>query len=377
MDVLIVFLGTSLVSWLLLSACIPVAYRVGLLDKPCSRKRHQGDTPLIGGLALAGSLIIVWLCILQISLPMIAYLSAASLMVCIGVLDDRFDLSVRFRIIMQLISASVLVFWGGVEIVSLGNLFGLGEFKLGSFSGVFTLLAIMAAMNAYNMIDGIDGLLGGLSLVAFGGICLLAWHSGLQVPLILGLTFIFALIPYLLRNLQSHSSKLQKVFMGDAGSMFIGLSIVWLLGIITNPTLSNLYHLRFLEMPEFSQLTSVRPVAVLWLIAIPLMDMLGIMVRRIVKRQNPFKPDRDHLHHIFMRAGFTPRETLLMIFMVGCFLMLVGVALEYFNFPEPIVLLLYSVVFLLYFASLRYCWRLAKLMRKMKGILRVQFGKAS
>jgi len=368
MTYLLIFVITSIVAWALLGILIPITTRIGLVDKPCSRKQHNGNVPLIGGLAIAISLLSVWLYYFEWNPTLLALVLASVLMVSTGVLDDRFDLSVRLRIVMQLVASSIIVIGGGIEISSLGNLFGFGEIKLGAFGGVFTVLAIMTAMNAYNMVDGIDGLLGGLSLVAFIGISALAWLAGMAVPFVFALSFVFALIPFLVRNLQNHDSKLQKVFMGDAGSMFIGLSIVWLLALLTNPSLNESFLLRSRLVFDFAEIQAIRPVAVLWLITIPLMDMLGIMVRRVSKKQNPFKPDRNHLHHIFMRAGFTSREALLIIVGSAAWWMFVGLWLEIQQTPEWLVLLIYFVVFGIYLLCLKYTWRLVTWVRRMRGI---------
>lgn len=368
MTLLVIFITTSLVAWMLLFVLIPLSAHIGLVDKPCARKQHRGEVPLIGGLAIATSLVSVWLYYFEWDSTFLALVVASVLMVATGVLDDRFDLSVRLRIVMQTLASCIIVFLGGVEISTLGNLFGFGEIVLGPFGGLFTVLAIMTAMNAYNMIDGIDGLLGGLALVAFVGICVLSWIAGLAIPFVFSLSFVFALIPFLTLNLQQSESKLRKIFMGDAGSMFIGLSIVWLLALLTNPALTEAFLLRASVLFDLTESHAIRPVAVLWLITIPLMDMLGIMVRRIVKKQNPFKPDRNHLHHIFMRAGFSSREALLIIVGSAAWWMFVGVWLEAQQVSELLVLAAYFAVFAIYLLCLKYSWRLVTLVRRFKGI---------
>ncbi|WP_113906555.1 UDP-N-acetylglucosamine--undecaprenyl-phosphate N-acetylglucosaminephosphotransferase [Aliidiomarina celeris] len=366
--VFLIILTSSIVAWTLLLILLPISAHIGLVDKPCARKQHNGEIPLIGGLAIATSLLSVWLYYFEWNSTLLALVIASSLMVTTGVLDDKFDLSVRLRIVMQILASSIIVFVGGVEISTLGNVLGFGEIELGVLGGIFTVLAIMTAMNAYNMVDGIDGLLGGLSLVAFVGICILSWMAGLAIPFVFALSFVFALIPYLVLNLQTNETKLKKVFMGDAGSMFIGLSIVWILALLTNPALTEAFSLRASVLFDLVESHPIRPVAVLWLITIPLMDMLGIMVRRIVKKQNPFKPDRNHLHHIFMRAGFSSREALLIIVGSAAWWMFVGIWLEAQQIAEPIVLAAYFAVFAIYLLCLKYSWRLVTLVRRFKGI---------
>lgn len=368
MSLVFIIITTLCAAWALLMTLIPLARIVGLVDKPCARKQHIGEIPLIGGLAIASSLLFVWLYFFEWNSTFLALVAASGLMITIGVLDDRYDLSVRLRIVMQVLAAAIIVFVGGIEISTLGNLLGFGEIELGVFCGVFTVLAIMTAMNAYNMIDGIDGLLGGLALVTFIGISALAWIAGLAVPFVFAGSFAFALIPFLTLNLQGNNRCLQKVFMGDAGSMFIGLSIVWMLALLTNPALNESFLLRSSLVFDFTEVQVIRPVAVLWLITIPLMDMLGIMVRRVAKKQNPFKPDRNHLHHIFMRAGFTQREALLIIVGSAAWWMFVGIWLEVQKAPEWLILLMYFAVFGIYLLCLKYTWRLVTWVRRVRGI---------
>jgi UDP-GlcNAc:undecaprenyl-phosphate GlcNAc-1-phosphate transferase len=153
-------------------------------------------------------------------------------------------------------------------------------------------------------------------------------NSGyLTYPLILAT----ATLPYLMFNLGYFKKHTKKIFMGDAGSMFIGLSVIWLLTIGTQ-----------------GDNASFRPVTALWICAIPLMDMLAIVIRRYRKGKSPFKPDRDHLHHILQRAGLSSRQTLLVISTASVVMSLIGVLGEYFQVPESIELALFVMMFVLY-----------------------------
>ena len=124
--------------------------------------------------------------------------------------------------------------------------------------------------------------------------------------------------------------------MGDAGSMFVGLSVIWLLTMGTQ-----------------GEQASFRPVTALWICAIPLMDMLAIVVRRYKNGKSPFKPDRDHLHHILQRIGFSSRQTLVIISSTAVTLSGLGLAGEYFYIPETIMLLGFLILFTLYSLIIR------------------------
>ncbi|SDB11994.1 UDP-GlcNAc:undecaprenyl-phosphate GlcNAc-1-phosphate transferase [Pseudidiomarina indica] len=336
MDAWLIMLSAFLLSSFLSWGLIPVAWKVGLVDKPCERKKHVGSIPLVGGIAVFAATVIVFLTYFHLSLDLVLFIVASTCMVAIGVIDDRCDLSVRLRIVAQLAVASLIVFGSGTYISSLGNLFGLGVIDLGIWGYPFTLLAIMAAMNAYNMVDGIDGLLGLLATIAFFGIALLGVTHNQTFTVISALVITCALVPFLMRNVGFPVKTARKIFMGDAGSMFIGLAIVWLLALLTNTS-----HIS-------DSGTSVRPVAVLWLIAVPIMDMLAIMVRRIYKRQSPFKPDRNHLHHIFLNAGCDTKQTLGIIGTYALSLLALGMLLEWLMVPEVVVLTVFFAVFAVY-----------------------------
>ncbi|MFT6733872.1 MAG: UDP-GlcNAc:undecaprenyl-phosphate GlcNAc-1-phosphate transferase [Polaribacter sp.] len=298
----------------------PVAIEVGLVDKPSERKLHAGHIPLIGGISIFMAVLLASLLWLPNTLELRMYLIASAMMVFIGAVDDKFDLKVRIRIIGQLIVASLMIYGVGGYISNLGNLFGLGDVTLGPIGIVFTYVGIIVVINAFNMVDGIDGLIGSLSINTFTAIAILFIMSGqndyVSYPLILAT----ATIPYLIFNL-GLASKARKIFMGDAGSMFIGLSVIWLLTMGTQ-----------------NESASFRPVTALWICAIPLMDMLAIVVRRYKNGKSPFKPDRDHLHHILQRVGYSSRQALVIISIFAVAMSVIGLTGEYFNVPDVIML---------------------------------------
>jgi UDP-GlcNAc:undecaprenyl-phosphate GlcNAc-1-phosphate transferase len=309
----------------------PIAIDVDLVDKPNARKHHDGQVPLIGGISIFAAVLAASLLWLPNTLELRMYLITSAMMVFIGVLDDKYDLKVRIRIVGQIIIASLMIYGVGGYISNLGDLFSFGDIELGPVGIVFTYFAIIVVINAYNMIDGIDGLIGSLSLNTFTAIAILFLISGntgyLSYPLILAT----ATLPYLIFNLGFFKSYSKKIFMGDAGSMFIGLSVIWLLTIGTQ-----------------GESASFRPVTALWICAIPLMDMLAIVMRRYRKGKSPFKPDRDHLHHILQRAGLSSRQTLVVISIASALMSLLGVLGEYFQVSESIELALFVLIFILY-----------------------------
>lgn len=340
-------LMAGLFSYISLFMLRPIALRLRLVDTPDHRKLHKGSVPLIGGLSAFLGLSLAWM----IGMPLVSvhglFLLCAALLVIVGAVDDACDLPANFRLGVQIVLGGVLTFGSGTWLTTFGNLLGFGAIELGVLGPLITIAAVIGATNAFNMVDGIDGLAGSLSLVALGSLALL-FHasSGFTAELALAIGIGCSLIPYLMANLRIWPFR-RRIFMGDAGSIFIGFAVVWLLVNATQPG----------EM-------AMRPVTALWVIAIPLMDMVAIMVRRARKGQSVMKPDRDHLHHIFMRAGFSDREALLFITAVALIFAGIGLLGDFYQVPEWLMFVAFIGLFALYDRSLSHIWRLLVVVRK-------------
>lgn len=346
------FSTTGLLSGLLalcfLGMLRPLATRIGLLDQPDHRKLHQGSVPLIGGLSVFFGLAVAWLIAMPFDRAYAIYLLCAFFLVMLGALDDARNIPARFRLWAQVVLGALLAYGSGVYLNTFGDLLGFGVIALGWLGPVVTICAVIGATNAFNMIDGIDGLAGSLSLVALLSMVVLfaAAGPGFSTELMFAITLAAALVPYLLANL-CIGPFCNKVFMGDAGSMFIGFSLVWLL---VNGTQAG-------DM-------AFRPVTALWIVGLPLMDMVAIMIRRYRKGQSVMLPDRDHLHHIFMRAGFSDRQALLIITLAAMVLAGVGLAGEFLQVPEWVMCVGILLIFAAYNVALSHVWRLTGFLRR-------------
>ena len=318
-----------------------VARHVGLVDKPSGRKVHTGNIPLVGGVAIC-------ITIVQYIYSHPGMINHANLYMCcivgltiVGALDDRYDLSVKIRMLVQTLISIAMIYFAQAELVTLGDILGFGDISLGYgyVGGLITILAVIGCINAFNMVDGIDGLLGGLSVVTFGAIGILLSISNEQSLSYLCLLLVVCMIPYIVMNLGIIGRE-RKVFMGDAGSMMIGFTVIWLL-IGASQTPGN---------------PMIRPVTALWLIALPLMDMVAIMVRRLKQGKSPFKPDREHLHHICQRLGCSPTQTLILICSIASVFAGVGIIGEIFVIPEFLMFYSFIVIFAVYLVVLiNYC----------------------
>lgn len=326
----------------------PLAQKVGLVDKPNYRKRHQGAIPLIGGIALfIGNLSFYLLQWNEMRFPYL-YLLCVSVLLIVGIFDDRFDISPFLRAVIQIILASMMIYYAHLELASLGQIIGPFQLQLGSLSFIVTVLITLAVINAFNMIDGIDGLLGGLSGVTFGAIALLMLLDGQMNLAIWCLALMIIMLPYILFNLSAFGLH-NKVFMGDSGSTLIGFTIIWILLFSTQGS----------GHP-------INPVTAFWVIAIPLVDMIAVIFRRLRKGKSPFRPDRLHLHHLLMRAGLSSRQALLIITFSAALFAGFGILGELYYIEEWIMFGLFILLFFVYYYSITRAWRLTRLIKRMR-----------
>lgn len=322
----------------------PVALCYGLTDKPCSRKNHTGEIPLIGGICIYLSLLssLYW-----IPVQNYGFVIPLTLIVACGIIDDFKHLNFRVRLCIEILAALIMITVGGIEITSLGNLFGLGEIQLGIFSPIVTIFAVVGGINAFNMTDGIDGATAGISLVAISLLCGLITNH-LLVEYIC-LFFIPALIAFLLFNARIFGRKNATIFLGDAGSMLLGFTVCYLVIIMSQ-----------------GENRVIAPVTVLWVLALPLIDAVCIMVRRTQKGRSVFTPDREHLHHILPVAGYTVNQTLVCILLISFILGSFGILGEkLFKLPEWLMFSLFMVLFMLYYWAMNHAWKVMKVVRKL------------
>lgn len=340
-----------IVAFIFLFLLRKLAKKINLVDKPNERKKHNGEIPLVGGISIYFTLMLaLWFKPELLAFSDI-YVLCSSVLLLTGVIDDKYDVDFRIRLVVQILISCTMIFGAGLSLKSLGGLAFGHEVVLGPLGYIVTVFAVLGAINAFNMVDGIDGLLGGLTIATFGGLSYISYSDGQILLAHFCLLMMIVVVPYIVLNLGFPFGIRRKVFMGDAGSMLIGFTVIWVLLQGTQGQKAQMY-----------------PVTALWLIAIPLMDMVTIMVRRVRKGHSPFKPDREHLHHICLRAGLSSRQALCFICLLSLFFILIGIVLELMAVPEWLSLLLFIGIFILYFWTLNSVWRLLAWLRK-RGVL--------
>ncbi|MES2604946.1 MAG: undecaprenyl-phosphate alpha-N-acetylglucosaminyl 1-phosphate transferase [Pseudomonadota bacterium] len=335
---------------ILLLLLAPLARVWGLVDRPSSRKQHHGDIPLIGGLAMFLTLVVLVPWFSELNPAMLWYLTACGMLVVTGVVDDRLNINVAVRTLIEIIAALMMIYGGDLWVGSLGNLLGFGEIYLPRwFSTPFTIIAVFGITNAWNMIDGMDGLVGVITLVALAAFYMLTHMAAASniVPVLL----IGATAAYLLFNLGSNRL-IPKVFMGDAGSKLIGFSLVWLLIDST-------------QRGSFTRM-GLPAVLTLFIVGLPLIDMVVTTMRRIRKGKPPFEPDRTHIHHVLQQAGFSHQEVLLLIAVLSIQIAFIGAVMYLLGWQPWVQFCIFWFITLVYFYSIEHAWKVARWLDDMR-----------
>ncbi|HEC27570.1 MAG TPA: undecaprenyl-phosphate alpha-N-acetylglucosaminyl 1-phosphate transferase [Gammaproteobacteria bacterium] len=322
----------------------PVAFRIGLVDKPDGRKQHKGSVPLTGGLAMVVALSFSILT-LNISIGWLrAFLAGALILVITGVLDDLHELSTTARFSAQIIATTIMALWGGVVLNDFGHLVSTAfVVELGWLAIPITVFSAIGVINAVNMLDGIDGLAGLVTLVAVAGMATISFTAGeTNILFILGL-FAAVLAAFLIFNLYRNKENCSLVFMGDAGSMFLGFVLSW-----------------FLITLSQGDERAMSPVTALWLFAVPLFETLTMMIRRVRHGRSPFAADRKHVHHMFELAGFSKHMTLLIIISASILFAVVGLLGHFLQILEPVMFYSFLAVFGGYLWLINQGWKVLR-----------------
>ena len=315
-----IFLSTLFMAVLITIGMTPLlsslAIRHNLVDLPSERKVHFRPIPRIGGVAMACGVFVPLLFWYHADRFVLAFLAGAAVLVFFGLLDDLQDIPPKVKFVGQIIAAMIVIMGGGVQITSLGMLLP-DAMQLPAVIGIpLTLVAIVGATNAINLSDGLDGLAGGSCLLIFAAVGCLAYLEGSTVIGLIALALFGVLFGFLRFN--THPAT---IFMGDAGSQFLGFSAATLSITLTQlkPTLS--------------------PVLPLILLGFPILDTLTVMVTRIAQKRSPFSADKNHFHHHLLGLGLQQSESVLVIYVLQT--VLIGAALLLRYYSDWVLLLCY------------------------------------
>ncbi len=306
------------------------ASKLKLLDMPDNnRKVHSVAKPLVGGLGIVAGVLVALFLFFPVA-KFIGLIVSILMILTVGVIDDRFDISFKWRFVVQITATVVtMLFFPGMHILAFGNLLGFGVITTGLLVIPVTIFCVLGVINAINMLDGMDGLAGTTSLIAFITFAVLAWMNDMGSLMLLSLAFAGALAAFLRFNWYP-----SRLFMGDAGSMTLG------------------FVLAFFSI-ELSQKAHgiVSPVVALIVLAVPVTDTLTVMTKRMLAGKSPFAPDKTHFHHILRDMGFNHDGVVKIIMSIATVFALFAVAATALHLPDFLVFGVFVFWFAFYFVS--------------------------
>lgn len=341
------FIIAFLVSMRTFPAIFMISVKKQLMDVPGSRSVHSKRTPTLGGIAIFMSLVVVITIFggLLDTKVLLLLLGGMTILFFLGLKDDLLVLSPKKKFLGQLMAALILIIFTDTRIMGFFGIFGITTLPYW-ISVIFTLFVYLLIINAYNLIDGVDGLAGGLALFAAGAFAYLF----LKIEEVSMSTIAVATMGSLLPFLKLNFSRKRKIFMGDTGSMIIGFMIsFFVVRFIAESQIhpSSIYH-------------NSAPILALAIVFFPLLDTFRIFfIRSVIHRTSPFRADQNHLHHHFLKLGYSHMQTTSMVVTVNTILFVCAVLFKdweiHLQFGLLLIIgtILYSVLFV-------YHWMMEK-----------------
>lgn len=333
---LVTLISAFLLTTAVLLALRPVAGITGLMDYPGGRKIHSNPTPMIGGLGIYLGLLAICMVSPVLMANYQALLALSGFVLLVGVLDDLYEIRAILRIACHVVAALAMALMADIKLDTFGNLLYMGPIELGLLAVPVTIFATVGVINAVNMSDGLDGLSGGLVVIALVFLSVAALLAGESAMFSFNQVLIVALLAFLSFNFRLLWKKSALMYLGDAGSTLLGFILAWL--IIAATQGSN---------------AVIAPVYALWFLAVPLMDTVGLMVKRPLHGLSPFTPGRDHLHHRLLKAGLSPRKTVLIMHGAAVTFASIGLGAQLAGVEEGTMFVLFLSLFAIYLVATR------------------------
>lgn len=294
-DVFVIVFVTFLCSLIVTPIIEKIARHVKALDYPNERRLNKVPMPTLGGLAIFFSFMLGYMLYARSSIQMLSILMGSFLLIFMGIIDDINPLKAKYQLIFQIIAAAIVVFYGHISLDYV-SILGMNFTFTAPWNYIITLVLIVSIINAINLSDGLDGLCSGISSIYFLTISIIAFIMNAQQGLdtTLALIMLGSTLGFLVYNFPP-----ARVYLGDTGSNFLGfiIAVTTLLGYKT---------------ATFTSL--IIPLIIL---ATPIIDVVFSIIRRILKKQNPFStPDKGHIHHQLLKMQFSTRTSLLIIYAI-------------------------------------------------------------
>lgn len=321
-DVLTRIFMITTTTFVVVAAIVPfikrIAIHIGALDIPNKRKIHSKPMPRLGGLAIYIGFLFGYMLFGEASSTMNSIFISTFIIMLIGIFDDIKPLKASIKFLCQTVAAIIIAVYGNLLIRDI-TMFGQ-YFNLGIFSYPVTIFFILGCTNCINLIDGLDGLAAGISAIYFATIGIISIIMG-KAGLDFVLTFIMlgSVLGFLVHNFHPAS-----IFAGDSGSLFMGLmiAIIALLG--------------------FKSVTLTSLIIPLLIFAIPILDTVFAIIRRLLKGEKISKPDKEHLHHQLLNKNFSHLTTVLIIYLID--MLFAAASIIYVLHDQKLGYIIYTVL---------------------------------
>lgn len=272
------------------------AIRHKFVDNPNARKLQSRPIPVLGGVVVFWGLLVSLcvMCFLGLDISdFLKMLVAMIAMICLGITDDYKGLSPLFRFIVEIIVVLFIVWVSDYSIENFYGVWGICSIRP-LYAILLSVLAAVGIINAINLIDGVDGYSSGFCTMASILFAIMFYKQGNEIMTFVAVASVGALIPFFLHNVFGFKSKM---FIGDGGTLLMGVIMaIFVMNIFTNNNLGSIkMMLKGVGLVPFT----------LAVLSIPVFDTLRVMTMRIVRGRSPFKPDKTHLHHLFIDLGFS------------------------------------------------------------------------
>lgn len=270
-----------------------IALHINAMDIPNERKVHSSPIPRLGGLGIFMGFLFGYMIFAKSTIQMNSILIGSFIIILTGIIDDIKPISAKYKLLGQILASCVIVFYGNIL---LNNVTILGlDLNFGILSYPITILFIVACTNIINLIDGLDGLSGGISSIFYLSTIVICFFQNryMELEFVMALLMLGSTLGFLIHNFHP-----ARIFAGDSGALFMGftIAVISLLGFKTTAITS-------IFIP-------------LMILAVPILDTLFAIVRRLLKHQSISTPDKQHLHHQLLKMKFSHRNTVLIIYAI-------------------------------------------------------------
>ncbi|MDI3478678.1 MAG: UDP-GlcNAc:undecaprenyl-phosphate/decaprenyl-phosphate GlcNAc-phosphate transferase [Thermoanaerobacterium sp.] len=323
------FVVAFVVALMATPAAKKLAYKIGAIDIPKDKRRvHKKPVPLIGGLAIYLGTILSILLFLPKSETNLGIIAGSTIIVVLGIFDDKYELKAKVKLLGQLLASFVVVL-SGVRIDWLTNPFGDGMINIGVFAIPLSIFWIVGITNAMNLIDGLDGLAAGIASISSGSLFVVSLLNGRYATALITAAVTGAALGFLPYNFNP-----AKIFMGDTGAMFLGfiLSAVSIQGAVKSA----------------AAIAIAVPILAL---GVPVFDTAFAIIRRIANKKPIMEADKGHLHHRLLALGLTQKQAVFVMYGVSLFLGLSAILISFTNGAKGYIILIIAILAILWGAD--------------------------